>query len=324
MSVVPSIGAVVKGEAAFNNERSVAPSMAQSTTSGYRKDIALKRQDLRRSIAEVKLLKKLTDIAQTELRVVEANYLDLKDTLEAKRRSAATNTLLLDKLSLTNRMLIKTLNSLELKADMVDGFVSLASKHLKAPTTTAAAPAASSSSSESKDPKAQTQPIAPSKELSNELMTNKNNDTYLQNMRLKESLLNITRDHFRAVDATFRMSAGMEDLKMALRTAQVKNTQLLKDLAGMRNEEVESSEEKKNKSSEEEDKVDRRRIYPILIHSLTLSLYSNATSYCIANFYSPPPPRTHPTNTTQASVRSFIRTHLTYTTLVLTTITLLL
>ena len=255
----------MKGEAAFNNERSIAPSMAQSSASGYRKDIALKRQDLRRNIAEVKLLKKLTDIAQTELRVIEATYLDLKDTLEAKRRSAATNTLLLDKLSLTNRMLIKTLNSLELKADMVDGFVSLASKHMKAPSAiaaaVAAAPAASSSSPESKDAKAQTQPIAPSKELSNELMTNKNNDTYLQNMRLKESLLNITRDHFRAVDATFRMSAGMEDLKIALRTAQVKNKQLLKDLAGMRNEEVETGEEKKNKSSEEEDKVNRLFIH---------------------------------------------------------------
>ena len=269
MSVVPpSIGGVMKGEAAFNNERSVAPSMAQSSTSAYRKDIALKRQDLRRSIAEVKLLKKLTDIAQTELRVVEATYLDLKDTLEAKRRSAATNTLLLDKLSLTNRMLIKTLNSLELKADMVDGFVSLASKHMKTPTSTAAAPA-SSSSAESKDAKGQGQPISPSKELSNELMTNKNNDTYLQNMRLKESLLNITRDHFRAVDATFRMSAGMEDLKMALRTAQVKNKQLLKDLAGMRNEEVETSEEKKNKSSEEEDKVDRPTSYLISTYALT-------------------------------------------------------
>ena len=268
MSIVPpSIGGVMKGEAAFNNERSVAPSMAQSSTSGYRKDIALKRQDLRRSIAEVKLLKKLTDIAQAELRVVEATYLDLKDTLEAKRRSAATNTLLLDKLSLTNRMLIKTLNSLELKADMVDGFVSLASKHMKTPISTAAA--APASSSESKDAKGQGQPISPSKELSNELMTNKNNDTYLQNMRLKESLLNITRDHFRAVDATFRMSAGMEDLKLALRTAQVKNKQLLKDLAGMRNEEVETSEEKKNKSSEEEDKVDRPTSYLISTYALT-------------------------------------------------------
>jgi hypothetical protein len=256
----PALGRI--GEAGFVSDGSVLGSVAHSTTSmsrNSRKDIVQKRQELRRHIAEGKLLKKLNEVAQSQLRVVEATFLDLKDTLEAKTRSAHKNTLLLDKLSLTNRMLIKTLNSLELKADMVDGFVASQTKGkggAGGSGSGAGGDRTTASAAMMLDPTADGTAAtaaggggpgglgggggsgAGGPALTSDMMTNKNNDTYLQNFRLKESLLNITRDHFRAVDATIRMATGMEDLKVALRQAQVKNKQLLIDLAELRNEEV--------------------------------------------------------------------------------------
>jgi hypothetical protein len=87
------------------------------------------------------------------------------------------------KLNITNQMLIQTLNTLELNTDIVDGFLS--------------------------------SQITSSNEDSN-IILSKNNDTYLQNLKLKESLLNLTRDHYRAADGIRHMGTGIEELRHSL------------------------------------------------------------------------------------------------------------
>lgn len=146
-------------------------------------EIVTARADLKKKIAEVKMLKKTSDIAQTQLKAMERNYNELKDSMDAKEKLAAKKQRIVAKLNITNQMLIQTLNTVELNTDIVDGFVS--------------------------------SQIASSKEDGN-LLLSKNNDTYLQNLKLKESLLNLTRDHYRAADGIRHMGTGIEELRHSL------------------------------------------------------------------------------------------------------------
>lgn len=151
-------------------------------------EIVTARADLKKKIAEVKMLKKTSDIAQTQLKAMERNFNELKDSKDAKEKLAAKKQRIVAKLNITNQMLIQTLNTVELNTDIVDGFVS--------------------------------SQIASSKE-DGHLLLSKNNDTYLQNLKLKESLLNLTRDHYRAADGIRHMGTGIEELRHSLQGLQL-------------------------------------------------------------------------------------------------------
>lgn len=174
------------------------------TISSRNHEITSLRNSLKKLKQELRSATKMKDVAVSELKILEDNYADLKDSIDSKSVIANKNHRLEEKMRLTNRMLLKTLNSLELKSDVVDGFVTAES----------------------------------SKRVDGEIILSQNNDTYLQNLKLKESLLNITRDHFRNVDGIMRMNTGVVDLRLALRQAEKKNRHLLKELAELRNEDV--------------------------------------------------------------------------------------
>lgn len=146
-------------------------------------EMFLARADLKKKVADVKSLKKMNDIAHIQLQAMERNFDELKDSLDAKEKMAAKKQRIIAKLNVTNQMLIQTLDTLELKTDVVDGFVS--------------------------------SQITSTDEDSNIILT-KNNDTYLQNLKLKESLLNLTRDHYRAADGIRHMGTGIEELHRLL------------------------------------------------------------------------------------------------------------
>lgn len=143
----------------------------------------LARAELRKKVADVKSLKKMNDIAHIKLQAMERNYDELKDSLDAKEKMAVKKQKIMAKLNTTNQMLIQTLNTLELNTDIVDGFLS--------------------------------SQITSGNDDSN-LILSKNNDTYLQNLKLKESLLNLTRDHYRAADGIRHMGTGIEELRHSL------------------------------------------------------------------------------------------------------------
>jgi hypothetical protein len=146
-------------------------------------EMFLARTEFKKKVADVKLLKKMNDIAHIELQATERNFDELKDSVEAKEKMAAKKQKIMAKLNITNQMLIQTLNTLELNTDIVDGFLS--------------------------------SQITSSNEDSN-IILSKNNDTYLQNLKLKESLLNLTRDHYRAADGIRHMGTGIEELRHSL------------------------------------------------------------------------------------------------------------
>jgi hypothetical protein len=143
----------------------------------------LARTEFKKKVADVKLLKKMNDIAHIQLQATERNFDELKDSVDAKEKMAAKKQKIMAKLNVTNQMLIQTLNTLELNTDIVDGFLS--------------------------------SQITSSNEDSN-IILSKNNDTYLQNLKLKESLLNLTRDHYRAADGIRHMGTGIEELRHSL------------------------------------------------------------------------------------------------------------
>lgn len=146
-------------------------------------EMFLARTEFRKKVADVKLLKKMNDIAHIQLQATERNFEELKDAVDAKEKMAAKKQKIMAKLNITNQMLIQTLNTLELNTDIVDGFLS--------------------------------SQVTSSNEDSN-LILSKNNDTYLQNLKLKESLLNLTRDHYRAADGIRHMGIGIEELRHSL------------------------------------------------------------------------------------------------------------
>lgn len=146
-------------------------------------EMFLARADLKKKVADVKMLKKMNDIAHIQLQAMERNFDELKDSLDAKEKMAAKKQRIMAKLNITNQMLIQTLDTLELNTDVVDGFVS--------------------------------SQITSTDDDSNIILT-KNNDTYLQNLKLKESLLNLTRDHYRAADGIRHMGTGIEELHHSL------------------------------------------------------------------------------------------------------------
>lgn len=146
-------------------------------------EIVTARNELKKKMAEVKMLKKTSDIVHAELKTMEGNFDELKDSIDAKEKMAVKKQRIMAKLNITNQMLIQTLNTLELKTDILDGFIS-------------------TQMSSKKDDSA--------------LIMTKNNDTYLQNLKLKESLLNLTRDHYRAADGIRHMGTGIEELRLSL------------------------------------------------------------------------------------------------------------
>ena len=148
-------------------------------------EVVSARSELKTKIAEVKMLKKTSDIMHVELKTMERNFDELKDSIDAKEKMAVKKQRIMAKLNITNQMLIQTLNTLELKTDIVDGFVS-------------------SQNAGGKDGG------------DGALLLSKNNDTYLQNLKLKESLLNLTRDHYRAADGIRHMGTGIEELRLSL------------------------------------------------------------------------------------------------------------
>lgn len=120
-------------------------------------EIVSARSELKKKISDVNMLRKTGDIARVQLKTIEGNYDVLKNSMDVKERMAHKKQRIMAKLNITNQMLIQTLNTLELKAEFVDGFIST------------------------------------QKKTEGELFISMNNDTYLQNLKLKESLLNLTR-----------------------------------------------------------------------------------------------------------------------------------
>jgi hypothetical protein len=166
-------------------------------------EILTARTELKKKINDVNMLKKSGDIARVQLKTIEGNYDVLKNSMDVKEKMANKKQRIMAKLNITNQMLIQTLNTLELNTEMIDGFITTQKKA-----------------------------------EGGELFMSMNNDTYLQNLKLKESLLNLTRDHYRAADGIRHMGTGIEELRLSLQEAGKKNRQLLIELAVLRNEDV--------------------------------------------------------------------------------------
>ena len=147
--------------------------------------IVVARSDLKKKVAEIRQLTKTSDIAKVKLLEMEGNLKELKDSIDAKETKADKKKKTMHKLNATNHMLIQTLNTLELKTDIVDGFIS--------------SMIAGNTNKEE-----------------GQFILNQNNDTYLQNLKLKESLLNLTRDHYRAADGIRHMGTGIEELRLSM------------------------------------------------------------------------------------------------------------
>lgn len=139
--------------------------------------------DLKRKSAEVKTLRKATDINQIKVKENEKILRDLKDALEAKQEIVVKKQRIMEKIDITNQNLIQTLNTLELNADIIDRII--------------------------------TSHVAISKENGHNIFKS-DEDDYRQNMKMKEILINLTKDHYRAIDGIRHMGTGIEELRLSL------------------------------------------------------------------------------------------------------------
>ena len=148
-------------------------------------DIAMisAHNDAKKKSSEVKILRKAADIAQIKLQANEKILFDLKETLEAKQSIVVKKQRIMEKIDITNQNLIQTLNTLELNPDIIDRII-----------------------------KSQ---IATSKENGINFFQN-DEDTFRQNLKMKEILINLTKDHYRAIDGIRHMGTGIEELRVAL------------------------------------------------------------------------------------------------------------
>jgi hypothetical protein len=143
------------------NERKSVDGYSGALTEGKRSqnfEIVQARSELKKKINDLNMLKKSSEIARVQLKTIEGNYDVLKNAMDVKEKMANKKQRIMAKLNITNQMLIQTLNNLELNTEMIDGFISTQRKA-----------------------------------EGGELFMSMNNDTYLQNLKLKESLLNLTR-----------------------------------------------------------------------------------------------------------------------------------
>ena len=139
--------------------------------------------DLKRKSAEVKTLRKATDINQIKVRENEKILRDLKDALEAKQEIVVKKQRIMEKIDITNQNLIQTLNTLELNSDIIDRII--------------------------------TSHVATSKENGHNFFKS-DEDDYRQNLKMKEILINLTKDHYRAIDGIRHMGTGIEELRLSL------------------------------------------------------------------------------------------------------------
>ena len=148
--------------------------------------------DLKRKSSEVKILRKAADVAQIKLKANERILGDLNDALEEKRGILIKKQKILEKIDITNQNLIQTLNTLELNPEIINRIV----------TSHAAA---------SKD---------------NGIHFSQNDeDAIRQNLRMKETLINLAKDHYRAVDGIRHMGTGIEELRLSLQGTQQQSYQ---------------------------------------------------------------------------------------------------
>jgi hypothetical protein len=146
--------------------------------------------DLKRKSAEVKTLRKATDINQIKVRENEKILRDLKDTLEAKQEIVVKKQRIMEKIDITNQNLIQTLNTLELNSDIIDRII--------------------------------TSHVATSKENGHNFFKS-DEDDYRQNLKMKEILINLTKDHYRAIDGIRHMGTGIEELRLSLQGTDYRN-----------------------------------------------------------------------------------------------------
>jgi hypothetical protein len=98
---------------------------------------------------------------------------------------------IMEKIDITNQNLIQTLNALELNSDIIDRII--------------------------------TSHVAISKENGHNFFKS-DEDDYRQNLKMKEILINLTKDHYRAIDGIRHMGTGIEELRLSLQGTDYRNS----------------------------------------------------------------------------------------------------
>ena len=203
--------------------------MAMTSAENVQKDldicyheIAALRNELAKKSNEVKILKKNCTLSEEKLRNLEENVEVLKDNIDSRQKYSIKNKSAMTRLSSTNRMLIDALDALQGNTNPI-----LTSKSTNNLLGT-----------EDRDRPGLLVPISKNK-LNKDTQHLEYEETekkfsMFQNDKLRESLLRVSREHYRSMKNSELLDAKVVELRASLRAQEQANRKLKSELDEVR------------------------------------------------------------------------------------------
>lgn len=215
-----------------------AINMTQHQAALARRDVELSHQEVvvlraelkRKNDANESLMKKCENY-RVKIESMEETLEDMKDGMESRQKLIVKNRKSVGRMACTNRMLIDSLDALQLKQPLAP-----------APTDPINSRPLSPSELVAKDEVQLKTVNAQEKEIQQQIPhTHQSNNS--QSDQLRESLLRVSREHYKSVKQIEIMEQKMEELKTNLKASELRNRQLKLEIGELRSQQgVEESE----------------------------------------------------------------------------------